>query len=152
VDADSAVRRAYALATNPKLANLDGFGNNEFPSKPGPTGNNAPRVSVITDKTVPEGSTLSVPMSFTENTNNRSESWTYSVDWGDGSYPDKGSPIIDVPVGAIDNRPGRAKLRGPFGHIDGSHTYAKDGTYTVTVMVTDSEGAPGVQSFQVTVT
>ena len=37
------------------------------------------------------------------------------------------------------------------GTVDGAHVYADDGTYTVTVCVTDDDGGTGCDSFTVTV-
>lgn len=61
------------------------------------------------------------------------ESYSYTIDWGDGSALDSGSVDIDVAGVNIDDI-----VEGSF---DGSHTYADDGVYTVTVSVISDTGA-----------
>ncbi len=70
------------------------------------------------------------------------ETFTYSIDWGDGSNADTGTATIDQ-VG----RGGRPTLAS----IDGSHTYADDGAYTVTVTVLDDDDGSGSAQFDVLV-
>jgi PKD repeat protein len=70
------------------------------------------------------------------------ESFTYDVDWGDGRNAISGMSIADVNGG-----PGVPSS----GTIAGSHTYADDGTYTVTITVHDDNGGVGSASFQVVV-
>src|SRR5690606_2796907 len=71
-----------------------------------------------------------------------SEKFTYSINWGDGTPIDSGPATIDVPGG-----PG-VPTQGSF---DGSHIYADNGTYTVTVTVSDDDGGVAQQTFQVQV-
>ena len=70
------------------------------------------------------------------------ETFTYSVDWGDGTTVDSGAATVDVAGG-----PG-VLTQGSF---DGSHTYADNGTYTVTVTVNDDDGGSDSETFSVTV-
>ncbi len=59
------------------------------------------------------------------------ERFTFAVDWGDGTELDSGPATIDV-FGS----PG-VPTSGSF---DGSHIYADNGVYTVTVTVSDDDG------------
>ncbi len=70
------------------------------------------------------------------------ESFTYDVNWGDGTGAVTGASVADINGG-----PGTPSS----GTIGGSHTYADDGTYTVTVTVHDDNGGVGSASFNVTV-
>ena len=60
---------------------------------------------------------------------------TATVDWGDGSPVQNATIIAGVGAGAI----------------GGTHVYADDGTYTVTVNVADNNGGSASQSFNVLV-
>ena len=72
-----------------------------------------------------------------------SETFTYAINWGDGTPVDSGAPTIDVP-----GSPGVLTA----GSFDGQHTYADNGVYTVTVTVTDDDGGVDQSStFTVTV-
>ena len=99
--------------------------------------NLAPVVTAPADQTADEGTATSVDLgTFTDPGDD--DPWTVSVDWGDGSalqvFAD--SELTDGDV------------------IDRSHTYADDGTYSVTVTVreTGGAGAPsGSASFDIVV-
>jgi hypothetical protein len=70
------------------------------------------------------------------------ESFTYTINWGDGSPLVTGTPTIDVPGG-----PGIPTQ----GSLDGAHTYLVTGTFTVTVTVRDDEAGSHAGTFQVQV-
>jgi PKD repeat protein len=70
------------------------------------------------------------------------ETFTYSIDWGDGSAIEMGSATID--------QTGSAGIP-TLASLDGSHTYADNGTYTVTVTVHDDDGGMAMGSFEVSV-
>ena len=61
-----------------------------------------------------------------------------TIDWGDGTVED--GVVIESPF----------RLPG-FGFVSGSHVYADDGVYTVTVMVTDDEKATASDSLSIRV-
>ncbi len=71
-----------------------------------------------------------------------SETFTYSINWGDGTAANMGAATIDSPA---------RSARPPPGSFDGSHIYADNGVYTVTVTVTDDDGGVTSATFQVTV-
>ncbi len=114
--------------------------------------NVAPVLTVAPDQVVNEGALLSIPNigQFTDPGFNNplnvggevTEKFTYFVDWGDGTPGSSGPPTIDVP-----GSPG-VPTQGSF---DGSHIYADNGVYTVTVTINDDDGGMAVQTFEVTV-
>jgi PKD repeat protein len=70
------------------------------------------------------------------------ERFSYAIDWGDGTATQVGPAAIDS-FGS----PG-VPMQGSF---DGSHTYADNGVYTVTVKTIDDDGGVGSATFTVTV-
>jgi hypothetical protein len=72
----------------------------------------------------------------------QSESFTYDIDWGDGRNPITGMSIADM-----NGMAGTASR----GVIAGTHVYADDGVYQVTVTVHDDDGGVGAHQFFVTV-
>ncbi len=114
--------------------------------------NVAPILTVAPNQVVNEGSLLAVANigQFTDPGFNNplnvggevSEKFTYAINWGDGTPLNSGPPTIDVP-----GSPG-VPTQGSF---DGSHTYADNGVYTVTVTVSDDDGGVAQQTFNVTV-
>jgi PKD repeat protein len=114
--------------------------------------NVAPTLIVPPNQTVDEGALLSLPEigQFTDpgfdNPANlggpTSETFTFSINWGDGQPADTGMAPIDAPGG-----PGVLTS----GSFDGSHIYADNGTYTVTVTISDDDGGATSTTFQVTV-
>ncbi|MBX3400769.1 MAG: PKD domain-containing protein [Gemmataceae bacterium] len=112
--------------------------------------NVAPTVAVAANQTIAEGSKLSISGigSFSDpgfdNANKGTvESFTYSVNWGDGTAPTTGS-VTNVIAGTVGTP--------TTGSFDSAHTYADDGMYTVTVTITDDNGGATAKNFQVVVT
>lgn len=71
------------------------------------------------------------------------ETFTYSIDWGDGSDPATGNATID--------RIGSA-TRTTLASFNGSHTFSDPGAYTVRVTVTDDDGGSDSETFRFTTT
>jgi PKD repeat protein len=105
--------------------------------------NASPVLTVTSDKTVDEGQLLNLtgnvnPLLGLFVDDGKLDTHTATVDWGDGS-PTETATVLETP-------------RTGSGVLTGSHTYADDGTYTVTVLVTDNNNGvsqPGI--FHVTV-
>ncbi len=114
--------------------------------------NVAPTLVVPPNQTVNEGSLLSITNigQFTDpgfdNPLNpsgaTSETFNYAINWGDGTAASVGAATIDSP-GSVGTP--------TSGSFDGSHIYADNGLYTVTVTVTDDDGGATSSTFQVTV-
>lgn len=72
----------------------------------------------------------------------QTETFTYSIQWGDGTPVDSGPAIVEA-IGSpgLDTR----------GYFDGVHSYAQMGSYTVTLTVTDDDGGSSQQQFTINV-
>jgi PKD repeat protein len=114
--------------------------------------NVAPTLTVVPNQTIDEGSLLSInnlgqftdpgfdnPLNVGGQT---SETFTYTINWGDGTTSDAGPGTVN-----IHGSPGVLTA----GSFNGSHTYADNGVYTVHVTVSDDDGGTTAGSFQVTV-
>jgi hypothetical protein len=71
-----------------------------------------------------------------------SETFQYSIDWGDGTPIDRGAATIDR-----NGSPGITTL----GSFDGTHTYLQAGTYRVRYQITDDNSGSDEKSFTVQV-
>jgi len=91
--------------------------------------NQPPTVNPISNATINEGNTYTVTGSFTDTD---STSWTATVNYGDGGG--------DKPL-----------TLNPDKTFSLSHQYTDEGTYTVTVKVTDNQGATGTGTATITV-
>jgi hypothetical protein len=92
-------------------------------------GNAAPSVSAGADQSGTTGVAVNVAATYSDP--NVGDTHTATIDWGDGT--------IDTPAAA-------------GGAVNGSHTYAAAGSYTIIVTVTDNSGAPGNDSLLATIT
>ncbi|NLS94971.1 MAG: tandem-95 repeat protein, partial [Planctomycetaceae bacterium] len=88
----------------------------------------APAVNAGDDASINEGGTFTSSGSFTDSSG---DPWTATVDYGDGSGP-------------------QTLTLNPDKTFNLSHTYADDGTYTVTVTVEDSDEKQGTDTLVVT--
>jgi hypothetical protein len=112
--------------------------------------NVAPTLFVAGSQTVNEGSLLQItdigrftdPGFVSAGSSSIPETFSYRIDWGDGTTVDSASTRID-------------KMGSPGvltqGSFDGSHTYGRAKTYTVTVGVKDDDNGPTSKTFKITV-
>ena len=111
--------------------------------------NAAPTLTVVGSQAVNEGAALNLTNigTFTDpgfdNSLNplpgeRTETFTYSINWGDGTTTVTGGATVDVAGGA------GVLTQGSF---DGGHVYADNGTYTVTVIVSDDDAGSDTEDF-----
>jgi PKD repeat protein len=102
----------------------------------------APTLTLAVAPTVAasEGAQLSIPAlaTFTDPGFGVSETFTYSINWGDGTAADTGDASITT-----GGSPG-VLTEGTFG---GGHTYSAAGNFTVTVTVTDDNGGSDTKTF-----
>ena len=107
-----------------------------------------PSVTAAAPQTVEEGSPLQLTVAtftdpgFTSVAAGTQETFTATIDWGDGSL------VVPGQVSATSGAFGTPTS----GSVVGGHTYQDDGTYTVTVTVMDDDGGHGTATFLVTVT
>jgi PKD repeat protein len=119
--------------------------------------NVAPTLNVIANQTINEGSLLELenigtisdpgfnnPLNTQDpgNDGQVAETFTFDVDWGDGTAPTIGFATIDS-AGSV----GMPTLAS----FNGVHTYADNGVYTVTVTVLDDDFGQAQKTFTVTV-
>jgi len=119
--------------------------------------NVAPDLTVVADQTIDEGALLQItnlgtwtdpgfdnPLNTLDpgNGGQIEERFFYKIDWGDGTLTNQVLASIDQP-----GSPGVASA----GSFDGSHIYADNGVYTVTVEITDDDGGFDTETFLVTV-
>ena len=146
VNADAAVRRAFAIAQNGDLATLyDDKGTRiGGPALPPPPAANPPVLAPIASQNINEGNVVNLPSlgMITQASTNPNEGWTFDIDWGDGGIHDTGAAKVDAPGGPGGNA---------VGHFGGNRLFSSDGTYNAVVKVQNSEGLFTTQTFTITV-
>jgi len=94
----------------------------------------APTVQAGNDRSIDEGSALFLgPATFTDP--DTSDTHTATIDWGDGTPAENG----------------RVTESTGSGSVSGSHVYGDDGTFIVTVTVTDDDDKVGSDTLTITV-
>lgn len=101
------------------------------PPPPPPPPPGAPVVSAGSNESVPVGTKYDLSATFNDTTSNASP-WSYDVDWGDGTSA-TGTKSSITP-------------------ITGTHTYASEGNYKVTVSVTNQHDATGTDDVTIAAT
>lgn len=110
-----------------------------------------PTLTATSNKTVLAGTPLSITdivsisdpgFRNTAITPNTSETFSYSINWGDDSAPTTGSATIDQHGNSA---------RPTLASFNATHTFEMAGTYTVRISVTDDDGGAANTSFRVTV-
>ncbi len=86
------------------------------------------------DRSLAEGELLEVIIPFTDPGTN--DTHTATINWGDGSLIDESIVISEI---------------NGSGDLTGSHVFADDGVYTVSVTLTDDDGGSTTDTFEVTV-
>ena len=100
------------------------------------------------DVIVAQGATLSLPSigftdpTFAESNPSYTPSFTYTINWGDGTPASTGTANID--------QSGSAGML-TIGDFTGSHVYTAASTYTVTISINDNEGQTTSETFTVQV-
>ena len=111
--------------------------------------NVAPTMAAVPNITTDEGTFISLPpATFTDpgfdlTVAGTEESFTATIDWGDGTT----EPVGDITLTEVPGSEGILTT----GTINAMHAYADDGMYTVTVTVMDDDGGSAMQQFTVTV-
>jgi hypothetical protein len=111
--------------------------------------NTPPTLSVSSSRTIQLGDEINIvnlgritDPGFSSAAAGTTESFTYSINWGDGTT-DTGDARTDA------NGSAGTATRASFG---GSHVYTAAGSYTVTVTARDDDGGATTETFNVTVT
>ena len=99
-------------------------------------------LTVASNQSTDEGALLTVVNIGQFSDSGAAGTYTYSINWGDGTAASTGPATIDVPGG--DGVPTQ-------GSFDGSHTYADNGVYTVTVTINKDDGSVANGTLSVTV-
>jgi PKD repeat protein len=113
------------------LTVTDPDGNSDTATQDVFVANVAPIVEPFTDATLESGDTYELVSGFDDP--GADAPWEWTIDWGDGTVEEGAASIAPSPIG-------------------GSHRYLIPDTYTVTVSVTDKDGAVGTESATVEVT
>jgi hypothetical protein len=95
--------------------------------------NSAPSMSAGEEETADEGAVVTIGVGFTDA--GILDTHTATLDWGDGTVVEAG--VVTESMGS--------------GTVSGSHVYADDGVHTLTVTVTDDDGAVGTDTLSVNV-
>ncbi len=101
-----------------------------------------PTLSVAANQNVVVNSPLSIINIGSISDPSSSDTFTYTVNWGDGSDVDSGVATI--------NQTGNA-TRPTLASFDGTHTYSTAGNFTVRVRVDDGDGGIDEKTFSVAV-
>jgi PKD repeat protein len=127
------------------------YGEKVYPVNIGIT-NVAPTLSIPSNRSIAQGVPISLPRvaQFTDPgfgapnaTPALSESFSYTIQWGDGTPNDTGIATIES-LGSAGNL--------TRGYWDGVHTYSAVGNYVVTLIVQDDDGGSSQQQFTIQVT